>query len=323
MTGAVDARAERWVLIASNASVAVALALIAGKSVAWYLTQSASLLGSLLDSVMDSMASVLTLLAVRYSLKPADADHRFGHGKAESLAALAQAGFIMASALFLLVYCVRRSLGAGADGPAHTAAGLAVSLFAIVCTLALVAVQSHAVRLSGSAAIRADSLHYRSDLMLNLSVIAALGGTAIGYPRLDALTGIGIALYIAHGAWHIGWVAFDTLMDRELPPEVDQAIVALALQHEGVLGVHDLRTRQSGMRYHIQLHLEFDDETPLLRAHDIADAVETALRARFPGADVLIHQDPCSAVLAERRGTSGRSGARDVADAGRGPAIGV
>jgi ferrous-iron efflux pump FieF len=296
-----QSRGERWLLIATNASVAVAIALILAKTAAWYLSESASLLGSLLDSIMDSMASVLTLLAVRYSLKPADHDHRFGHGKAESLAALAQAGFVLASALLLTAYCLRRVFGPEEPALQQPMAGVLVSGFAILCTFALVAVQSYAIRLTGSAAIRADSLHYRSDLMLNLAVIVALAGASQGYPRLDSLFGLGIAAYIAWGAWRIGWMAFDTLMDRELPAEVDREIVELALGHDGVLGVHDLRTRQSGMRYHIQLHLEFDDVMPLLRAHDIADRVEAALHARFPGADVMIHQDPHSVVAHENR----------------------
>ena len=153
--------AVRWLLIASQASVALALLLILAKAGAWYLTQSASLLGSLLDSVMDLMASIVTMLAVRYSLKPADADHRFGHGKAESLAALAQAGFILASALLLLVYCIRRALADSVPVGGQTAAGLAVCGLAIVGTLGLVAVQKHTIRLTGSTAIRADSLHLK------------------------------------------------------------------------------------------------------------------------------------------------------------------
>ena len=295
-----QARIRRWVLIATNASVAVAIVLILAKSVAWYFTASASLLGSLLDSVMDSMASVLTLLAVRYSLKPADADHRFGHGKAESLAALAQAGFITASSMFLMGYCLQRVITGDAEGLEHTAAGFWVSALAIACTLVLVSIQSHAVRISGSAAISADSLHYRSDLLLNLTVIFALAGARFGYPQLDAFVGMAIAVYIARGAWKIGWVAFDALMDRELPHEVDRAIMKLALSHAGVTGVHDLRTRQSGMRYHIQLHLEFDDSTPLITAHTISDEVEAALLREYPGADVLIHQDPSSVVALEQ-----------------------
>ena len=300
-----DSRGLRWLLAATYASVALAFVLIAAKVVAWYLTDSASLLGSLLDSVMDSMASLINMVAVRYSIKPADDDHRFGHGKAESLAALAQSGFILASAILLLVHCTERLSSQQEHMIEHAGVGLVVTGFALLSTLALVALQTHAIRLTGSTAIRADSLHYKSDILLNLTVIVALAGAAYGYTQIDALLGTGIAFYLAHGAWRIGWEAFDMLMDRQLSPEVDREILALALSHREVLGVHDLRTRQSGNRYVIQLHLEFADETLLLAAHKVADEVEAAMAARFPGADILIHQDPQGVVETER--DAGRS----------------
>lgn len=295
-----DPNGLRWLLAASYASVAVAFLLIGAKLVAWYMTDSASMLGSLLDSVMDSMASLINMLAVRYSIKPADEDHRFGHGKAESLAGLAQSGFILASAILLLVHCAERLGGAGEYSVENPGVGLAVTAFALASTLVLVAVQAHAIRLTGSTAIRADSLHYKSDILLNLTVMAALAGAGWGFPRVDAVFGAGIAFYIAYGAIRIGWEAFDMLMDRELPAEVDREILALALAHEEVLGVHDLRTRRSGNRYHIQLHLEFADDTVLLSAHTVADEVEAAIAARFPGADIIIHQDPQGIVASEQ-----------------------
>ena len=294
-----DQKGLRWLLAASYGSVFVAFLLIAAKLVAWYLTDSASMLGSLLDSVMDSMASLINMLAVRYSIRPADEDHRFGHGKAESLAGLAQSGFILASAILLLVHCAERLTGPAPPALENASIGMAVTVFALCTTLALVAVQSHAIRLTGSTAIRADSLHYKSDIFLNLTVMAALAGASWGFPRIDAVFGAGIAFLIAYGAWRIGWEAFDMLMDRELPPEVDQEILALALAHREVLGVHDLRTRRSGNRYYIQLHLEFADELALLSAHNVADEVEAAIGARFPGADIIIHQDPQGIVAVE------------------------
>lgn len=296
-----EAATRRWLLAASYASVGVALTLILAKTVAWWLSGSASMLGSLLDSVMDSMASLVNMVAIRYSLKPADADHRFGHGKAESLAGLAQAGFILASAMLLAAHCARRLLGEQPHTVAHESIGIAVTITAIVLTLCLLALQSRVVRITGSTAIRADSLHYRSDLLLNLVVGAALVGAARGYPLLDVAFGALIAVAIAGGAVRIGWDAFDMLMDRELPPDVDREILALALGCDGVLGVHDLRTRRAGTRYVIQLHLEFPDSMTLLAAHGVADEVESRLGQRFPGADVIIHQDPQSAVAMERR----------------------
>lgn len=293
-------RPERWLLLASYASVAVALFLIVLKAGAWLYTGSASLLGSLVDSVMDSMASLVSMAAVRYSLKPADEDHRFGHGKAESLAALIQAAFIMGSALLLLLYCLERILRVKEHSLENTDIGVAVTVIAIVCTLALVALQTHAVRITGSTAISADRLHYKSDLLMNASVIVSLLLAQRGFVQVDIFMGVVIALIISSGAVQIGRDAFGMLMDKALPAEVNAQIRALARSCDGVLGVHDLRTRRSGMRYIIQLHVELADSTSLVNAHEIADAVELRLREAFPGADVIIHQDPQSVAARER-----------------------
>ncbi len=295
------AESRRWLLIASYASVGVAIFLIVLKSAAWIYTGSASLLGSLLDSVMDSMASLVTVLAIHYSLKPADEDHRFGHGKAESLAALAQAGFILGSAGLLLLYCIQKLMRPAGHAVENAGIGLAVTVCAIVLTIGLVLLQSHAVRLTHSTAISADRLHYKSDLLMNLSVIVALVFAQRGFALMDVILGLLIALFISHGALRIGWEAFGMLMDRELPPEVDNAIFELAMTHSGVIGVHGLRTRRSGMRYVIQLHIEMPDDMPLLHAHRIADEVEAALLEKFPGADIIIHQDPHSIIEEEAK----------------------
>jgi ferrous-iron efflux pump FieF len=283
---------ERWLLAASYASVSVALLLIALKCWAWLVSGSASMLGSLIDSVMDSMASLVSMLAVRYSLRPADADHGFGHGKAEPLAALAQSAFIFGSALLLLLYCVERLLRVEEEPMTHTGIALLVCVVAIVCTLGLVALQSHAIRLTGSAAIRADRLHYHADLLMNVVVIVSLLCARLGYGRVDIVMGVLIALLIGSGAVQIGREALNLLMDKALPDEVVARIRSVALSIPGVLGLHDLRTRRSGLRYCIQCHVEIADHTTLLEAHAIADAVEERLEAEFPGADVIIHQDP-------------------------------
>ena len=299
--------AERWLLLASYGSVAVALLLIVVKAAAWLYTGSASMLGSLIDSFMDSMASVLSMVAVRYSLKPADEEHRFGHGKAESLAALAQSAFIMGSAALVFLCCLERVLHAEGRVLERTGSGVAVSVCAIVCTLGLLALQTHAIRLTGSTAISADRLHYKSDLLMNAAVIVSLLFAQRGIQQVDVIMGLVIAVIICSGAVQIGREAFGLLMDKALPPEIDQRIRELALSSPGVLGVHDLRTRRSGMRYIIQLHVELEDETSLRLAHGIADAVEMRLREAYPGADVIIHQDPHSAVAQEHAEALARS----------------
>jgi ferrous-iron efflux pump FieF len=286
------ARAARLLRLATYASVTTATILIAVKLAAALLTGSVSVLASLVDSMMDVAASIINLLAVHYSLQPPDHDHRFGHGKAEPLAGLVQAAFIAGSAVFLILHAVDRLLH---PQPLNDAlVGVGVLLFAIVATGVLLLFQHHVIRRTNSTAIRADALHYATDLLTNGATIAALGLAMLGWPVADPVFAIGIALYILYSAGQIGYEAIQLLMDHELPPEVHARIKEIVRAHSLVRGVHDVRTRRSGQTYFIQLHLMLDDRMPLVEAHRVADEVEAALVAAFPNADVLIHEDPVS-----------------------------
>jgi len=215
-------RHSRLLRLATNASVATAAILIAGKLVAWAMTGSVSVLASLVDSMMDVAASLINLFAVRYALMPADHEHRFGHGKAESLAGLAQTTFIAGSAVFLILQAFDRLLH---PRPLEdVGVGVGVMVFAILATLALLILQRHVIRVTGSTAIRADALHYTTDVLTNASIIIALLLSGYGWPGIDALFALGIAVYILYSAWHIGHEAFQLLMDRELPDEQRQRI---------------------------------------------------------------------------------------------------
>ena len=286
--------ASRLMRLATYASVSVALTLILAKLVAWGYSGSLSLLATLIDSSLDGLASLINLFAVRHALTPADREHRFGHGKAEALAGLGQAAFIGGSAVFLLLEGGRRIIN---PQPVEAfGLGIAVMVFSIVATLCLLVFQRYVIRRTGSMAISADALHYRTDLMVNVSVIIALLLAAGGWPGFDSVFAIGIALYILYSAWEIVRRAFDHLMDRELPDEEREQIKAIARSHEKVRGMHDLRSRRSGMDTFIQLHLELDDELNLLKAHAISDEVEARLLAVYPTAEVIIHIDPVSVV---------------------------
>lgn len=288
--------------LATYASVATALTLILAKAVAYFMTDSVSLLSTLLDSLLDAAASILNLFAVRHALTPADREHRFGHGKAEPLAGLGQAAFITGSAIFLLFEAGQRLIS---PRPLeNTEIGIAVMLFSIAATVALVTFQRHVIRRTGSVAIKADSLHYVGDLLVNGSVVVALLLEAqLGWPGADALFGIGIALYIVYTAWQIARISLDMLMDRELPDEDRKRIREIALEQPLVLSLHDLRTRSAGPNVFIQLHLEMDGALSLFEAHAAADAVEVELMRAFPGAEVIIHQDPAG--VDERRDRPG------------------
>lgn len=277
--------------MATYASVSVAGVLIVVKLGAWVATESVSILSTLLDSLLDAGASMVNLLAVRRALQPADREHRFGHGKAEPLAGLAQAAFICGSAAILLIQAGDRFFH---PRPVHSAEiGYAVMVFTIVLTVGLVIFQKYVVGKTGSVAVSGDSLHYQSDVMINASVIISLFlSSRMGWPMADPLFAIAIAAYIVFGAREIGRDALKLLMDHELPKEERQRIKEIARSQPGVLGMHDLRTRSSGMMTFIQLHLEMDGGITLLKAHEIAEAVMHNLENAFPNAEVIIHEDP-------------------------------
>ena len=286
--GASAARLRR---LATYASVSVAALLISVKFAAWLETGSVALLSSLVDSLLDIAASIVTLVAVRHAMSPADREHRFGHGKAEPLAVLGQSAFITGSAMLLLAEAVRRLIS---PIPIENAtAGIAVMVFSIVVTIGLVLYQRHVVRRTGSIAITADELHYRSDVVLNVSVIAALVlGSALDLPILDPLFGAAIGVWIVYSAVRLARLSLFQLMDHDLPDDEREKNRAIAQSHPQVAAAHDLRTRVAGPTAFIQLHIEMDGAMSLIRAHEISDEVEAKLSAAYPNAEIIIHQDP-------------------------------
>jgi ferrous-iron efflux pump FieF len=241
--------------------------------------------------LLDIVASLVNLVAVRHAMSPADREHRFGHGKAEPLAVLGQSAFITGSAMLLLAEAVRRLIWPiPVENPP---AGIAVMVFSIVVTIALVSYQRHVVRRTRSIAISADELHYRSDVVLNLSVIAALVlGSIFDFPLLDPLFGAVIGIWIVYSAVRLARLSLIQLMDQELPDEEREKIREIAQSHPDVVAAHDLRTRAAGPTAFIQIHIEMDGAMSLIRAHEISDEVEGELRAAYPNAEVMIHQDP-------------------------------
>ncbi|WP_115720348.1 cation efflux pump FieF [Gallaecimonas mangrovi] len=278
---------------ATLASTFVATLLIISKLLAWIMTGSASMLASLTDSLMDVSASLINLFAVRYALQPADDEHRFGHGKAESLAGIAQSGFIAGSAILLLFNAADRLMN---PMPlTQTYVGIGVTLLALLLTIILISYQAYVVKKTGSQAVKADALHYRSDLLLNVGVLIALVASGFGLFWADGALALVIGVYILVSAGSIAVESANTLMDKELPEDEKQRIKEIVHGHDQVLGFHEFRTRQAGPTKFIQMHLELPDDMSLRAAHQVADEVEKALEDAFPGADVIIHQDPLSA----------------------------
>jgi cation diffusion facilitator family transporter len=286
----------RLLRLATRASVAVACTLIVAKAIAWWLSGSVSMLAGLTDSALDGVSSLLNLLAVHYALRPADDDHRYGHGKAESLAGMAQALFIGGSAALIALQAIERLKHPEPIGAAWLSIGVIV--FSLALTVALLMLQYRVIKATGSNAVRADSLHYRSDLLLNGSILVALVLAGFGWHQVDPWFGLGIAAYILWSAVHIARESFAVLMDEELPTDVSQHMLELACSVPGVLGAHDLRTRISGNQWFVQLHLELPGELTLSVAHGISDQAADAIHAAYPRAEVLVHADPQEVVKA-------------------------
>lgn len=283
--------AARLMKFATLASVTVALLLIVAKTAAWWLSDSVAILSTLVDSLLDAAASILTLVAVRHAVQPADAEHRFGHGKAEALASLGQAAFVAGSGVLLMAEAVRRFFTPKPISQEFV--GIGVMVFAIVLTLVLVAIQRRVIRRTGSLAVRGDALHYVGDVLINGSVIVALVINLLwGWRYADSIFAIGIVGYLLWNAWLIGRQALDQLMDRELGDDDRKRILAIAQAHPEARAVHDLRTRRAGLLTFIQFHLELDPAMKLVRAHEISDAIEAELHAAFSNAEIIIHQDP-------------------------------
>lgn len=288
---AAAASGPRLLRSAALASVGVASVLVLAKTAAWSITGAVSLLATLVDSLLDVAASALTLYTVSKAMKPADAEHRFGHSKAEALGVVGQAAFVTGSAIFLLIEAVRRlARPAPISG---TDLGIVITAMAIVLSFMLVLFQIFVIRRTGSPAIRADSLHYRSDIAVGIGVLISLWlSREYGWVLVDPLYAIAVAGYILFIAWRLVREAIDVLMDRELPDEARRRIAAVVKTVPAVRGVDDLRTRSAGMRQFIQLHIELDPALSFVGAHAIGDSIEAEIETAFPGAEIILHVDP-------------------------------
>lgn len=284
----------RLMRLAGLASVGVALVLIAIKLYAYIATNSVSMLSSLFDSALDLGASSVNLLAIRTAVTPADAEHRFGHGKAEPLAGLVQVAFILGSSLLLLFEVGQHFLQR--QVVQQEGVGIAVMLVSIGLTLVLILFQRQVIRRTESIAIQSDSAHYFSDFLANIAVIVALIlSSLLGWWWIDPLFGLLVSLFIAYTAFSIGRASLDMLMDREMDDGERDRIKLIVRANTEVIDLHDLRTRVAGQDRFIQFHLDLKPEISLQDAHRISDAVEAKLMEAFPGAEIIIHQDPLGA----------------------------
>lgn len=288
--GTISPQHERAMRRVTAVSVAVASLLVLLKAGAWSATNTISLLSSLADSLFDVLASLMNFWALRYALKPADDEHRFGHNSIEDIAGLAQFAFICGSMLFIVVQSLQRLYE-----PApitHLNAGLAVTAVSLLFTIGLVVYQRSVYKQTGSLIIKADSMHYVSDILMNISILASLLAMKwLSWGWIDSALAIAIAIYVIKEAWEIGERSFNNLMDREMPDTNKAEILDIIAQHPQVLGYSRLRTRSSGMRQFIEMNIDLDGTLSLEQAHAITDALEQHLMRQFPMAEVMLHQE--------------------------------
>ena len=281
---------KKWVSLAAWLASGTALILVLLKLYAWLVTDASAMLASATDSLLDLFASLMSLVILRFALQPADDEHKFGHGKAESLAGLVQSAFVMGSAVLLMINGVARIINPVVIE--QTNVGIIVTIFSIFMTLALVVVQKQVIKKTQSVAISADSLHYQSDLILNLGVLTALLLSDHYWLQVDGIFTLLVGAYLLFGALKIAWLSVNHLMDHELPEAETAQIKLIVEKHPDALGLHDLRTRQAGNTKFIQFHLEFIDSISLKAAHAIGDKIEAEIIAKFPDSEVFIHHDP-------------------------------
>lgn len=287
-------------LLAGRAAVVAVTLMIVLKSWAYYDSGAASVLAALTDSIGDAVISLMSYLAIKMSLEPADAEHRHGHGKIEGLAALFQAAFLSGAAVFLLFEGLQRFT----HPHVIEAHGLSIAIMAgtIVITFILVAVQKYALKRAPSLAVEADMAHYSMDILTNAGTLVVMAALFYGAPGwIDPLFALGMAAYLAYTAWEVGHKAVDMLLDRELPDETREKIKQIVLSHPGILSFHDLRTRTSGMKIYIYFDVEIDPDLSLRKAHAISLDVEYKLMKEFPNAEIMIHTDPAGIPHKESR----------------------
>ncbi|AWX15796.1 divalent metal cation transporter FieF [Mergibacter septicus] len=278
-------------------AIFTAFFLVIIKAVAWWKTGSVSILAAITDSLLDFIASLTGMLILRFALMPADDNHSFGHGKAESLALLAQGMFIIGSVVFLFLQGIH-SLNSG-EQIQNSIWGISVTLISVILTAGLVLFQRYTIKKTDSQAIKADCLHYQTDLLMNIAILVALLLNSYGFTLADAICALILAVLYLWQASKMVYEAVQSLLDVALPPHEIEQIKTIVLNHPDIIGIHDVKTRRSGAVRFIQLHLELDDNLSLWKAHEITEQIEEALHQVFPQADIMIHQEPISIVLQE------------------------
>lgn len=283
---------ENPALIGSVVTISCVVLIVSAKAAALYVSHSAAVLSSFVDSLSDVGLSLMTLIAIRWSGKPADENHRFGHGKIEGISALVQAAFLIGGAAFLLLESFSRFLNP--EVMTDHKLTLALMGFSVVLSILIAKVQHLGAEKSGSLAVKADALHYSTDTAINIAVFAVVLIDMLGLSAswVDPLCALVVSGLMGRAAYHIACGSFAMLMDQELPDEIKSKIIAIIGSHPQTKGVHDVRTIGSGTKYMISFDMELDGDLTLSKAHAIARETEQALLREFPNSEIMIHLDP-------------------------------
>lgn len=279
------------IIRAVYASIFTAILILIAKVVAWYVTDSPTILATLTDSFLDIAASFINFIAAKYALQPPDNEHRFGHGKAEDLAVFTQSTFFSLSGIFIIVIAAKRIIYP--ESTKENDFGIAVMVFSMVATTLLIMYQTYSYKKTSSKIVKADRLHYVVDLLTNAGVILSLYlSKVLDNKIIDPIFAICIALYLLYSAWDLLSSAFHNLLDHEFKPADKEKLDELIMSHKKVKGYHDLKTRYAGRQSFIQFHLELEGRMTLNESHRISEEIEMGIMNEFKRAEVIIHQDP-------------------------------
>lgn len=279
-------------IYAGYAAIGIGIILISIKAYAYHMSGSVSILSSLTDSVLDSVVSLMVLGSIYYARRPADTDHRWGHGKMEAISALFQSAIIAGGAAFL-IFAALLHINQPTKIQNHEMA-IMVMAVSIMLSILIVIIQRMSLKKDDSLAIEADSAHYGSDVLINMGAMLVLYLNMNGQaPQwLDPLFAIIVAIFMAYLVRGISSKSLSVLLDRELPEREREKLINIIEAHEKVIGWHDLRTHSHGTHFVISFDIEVCAQLSLLDAHQIAKDLEDVILKSYPESDILIHVDP-------------------------------
>lgn len=277
--------------LASILSFINAAVIMGIKSYGWIVTDSVAVLASFLDAILDILAALVNLIAIRLALSPPDNKHRFGHDKFQDLAVFAQSIFFGVSGLFIIFSSIKKF--SHKVELEHYEVGVFIMITSIILNLCLMLFQTYVIKVTNSQIIKADRLHYSADFFTNIAVVISLQiSHSFKFDYVDPIFAILIALYIMYGSYQLFTKAIHNLIDAELDDKERSKILKIIAGFAEIKGLHELKTRYAGNKLFIQCHLEMAGTMTLYRAHELTHDIMAKISESFPESEIIIHQDP-------------------------------